>query len=284
MSAALQLRGQGERPQQADVRAVRLLAQCSRTSPALLSDQERPPCVLPRKNSDRLAPSSLRICDSAIRCFSHHVLGRDWKTRDLMRAASAHRLPALLSLAAVHRLLPAATPLPKRVSCTTVSRGGLRRHAALSLQVSESESPRHMLHGPRGKGAKDRAVPLPHETLELLRRAWKTPRTPTWLLPACGRDHQPRALATSPRRRRRVQGACRTAPQRAGLLTRDVGGPPLRHASATPGREAGGTLRAMPRDMGQAHLDTPMLSLHLTHQGHEEASQRLDTRLRGFQS
>src|SRR5712692_6496830 len=117
MMTALQLSGKGERTQQTSVREVCLLAQFYRKSPALLSAQELQQYVLHRKHINRLSPSSMRICSSAIRFFSHHVLERDWKTLDLMRAESAHRLPALLSLEEVHRLLNAATPLHHRVSC-----------------------------------------------------------------------------------------------------------------------------------------------------------------------
>jgi integrase len=147
-----------------------------------------------------------------------------------MRAESAHRLPALCSLDEGRRLLHAATPLHNRVSCTTVYRCGLRLHEALSVQVSDSDGPRHMLHVHRGKGAKDRSVPLPEETLSLLRTSWTTPRHPTWLLPATGRDHQHTATAPAPRSRSSVQGAFRTATQRAGIITREVGVPTLRHA------------------------------------------------------
>jgi integrase len=150
--------------------------------------------------------------------------------------------------------------------------------------VSDIESPRHMIHVHRGKGAKDRSVPLPHDTLELLRLSWTTHRNPPWLFPACGRDHTHLATATTPMRRSSVQGAFRTATQRAGILTRDVGVPTLRHASATPLLAAGVNLRALQRSMGHAHLETTMLSLHLTHKGHEDASQRLDALLRGFQA
>jgi integrase len=89
--------------------------------------------------------------------------------------------------------------------------------------VSAIDSPRPMVHVHRGKGAQDRSVPLPHETLALLRLSWKTHRNPTLLFPACGRDHTHRATATSPMRRRSVQGAFRTATQRAGIIKRDVG-------------------------------------------------------------
>jgi len=110
MIAALQLSGKGERTQQASVREVRLLAQFSHTSPDLISEQELQQYLLHRKNVDHLAPASLRICSSGIRFFSQHVLKRDWSTLSLMRAQTAHRLPALLSAQEVRRLLAAATP------------------------------------------------------------------------------------------------------------------------------------------------------------------------------
>jgi integrase len=97
--------------------------------------------------------------------------------------------------------------------------------------VSDIDSPRHMVHVHRGKGAKDRYVPLPHATLALLRLYWKTHRHPTWLFPACGRDHKHMATATSPMRRSSVQGAFRKATQRAGIIKRDVGVHTLRHSS-----------------------------------------------------
>src|SRR5712692_5783868 len=153
MMTALQLSGKSERTQQTSVREVRLLAQFYRKSPALISEQELQQYVLHRKTIDRLSPSSMRICYSAIRFFYRHVLGRDWKTLDLIRAESEHRLPAILSLEEVRRLLNAATPLPNRVSFTTVYSCGLRLHEALSLQVSDIDSLRHMIHVHRGKGA-----------------------------------------------------------------------------------------------------------------------------------
>jgi len=35
--------------------------------------------------------------------------------------------------------------------------------------------------------------------------------------------------------------------------------------------------------MGHAHLETTMLSLHLTQKGHEDAYQRIDALMGGFQ-
>ena len=231
MIAALHLSGKSARTQESSVREVRLLAQFSHTSPDRISEQELQRSFLHRKNVDGLAPASLRICYSGIRFFSQHVLPRDWHTLLLMRAQTAHRLPAVLSVEEVKRLLTSAPPLHNQVYFTTVSSLGLRLHEALSLQVSDIDGPRLQVHIHRGKGAKDRYVPLPEETLLLLRTYWKTHRNKTWLFPATGRDHTQSPLAASPMSRSSVQGAFRTATQRAGMTKTGVAIHTLRNAS-----------------------------------------------------
>ena len=231
MLAALQLSGKGERTQQAYVREVRLLAQFYHKSPDRISEQELQHYFLHRKNVDGLAPASMRICSSGIRFFSQHVLQRDWHTLTLLRAPTAHHLPAVLSVEEVRRLLAAATPFHNQVSCTTVSSLGLRLHEALSLQVSDIDGQRLQVHVHRGKGAKDRYVPLPTETLALLRTSWKTHRHKTWLFPATGRDHAQSPTATSPMSRTSVQGAFRTAKHRAEITKMGVAIHTLRNAS-----------------------------------------------------
>ena len=162
---------------------VHLLSKFYRKSPDSISEQELQHYFLHRKNVDGLAPASMRLCSSGIRFFSQHVLQRDWHTLSLIRAESEHRLPAVLSVEEVRRLLMATTPLHNRAYFTTLSSLGLRLHEGLSLHVSDIDSQRMMVHVHRGKGAKDRYVPLPDATLALLRAYWKTHRHPTWLFP-----------------------------------------------------------------------------------------------------
>ena len=284
MIAALQLNGKSERTQQSYVREVRLLAQFYGKSPHLISESELQQYILHRKNVDQLAPTSMRICYSGLRFFSLHILERDWKLLDLIRAQSEYRLPAILSVQEVHRLLSLATPLHNRVYFTTVYSLGLRLHEGLFLQVSDIDGQRLMVHVHRGKGAKDRYVPLPPATFALLRRYWTTHRHPTWLFPATGRDHKHMTTATEPMSRSSVQGAFRKAQQRAGLIKRAVGIHTLRHCYATHLREAGVNLRAIQRYMGHARLETTMLYLHLTQKGQEDAIQRINTVMRGLPS
>jgi integrase/recombinase XerD len=232
MMAALHLSGKSERTQQSYVREVRLLAQFYHKSPDRISEQELQRYFLHRKNVDGLAPTSLRICSSGIRFFYQHVLKRDWHTLALLRAQTTHRLPAVLSVAEVRRLLKAAPPLHNQVYFTTVYSLGLRLHEALFLQVSDIDGQRLQVHVQRGKGAKDRYVPLPAETLALLRSYWKTHRHTTWLFPATGRDHTQGPTAACPMSRSSVQGAFRKATQRAGITKTGVAIHTLRHSSS----------------------------------------------------
>jgi site-specific recombinase XerD len=242
----------------------------------MISEKALQAYFLHRKNVDGLAPASMRICYSGIRFFYQHVLQRDWHTLTLMRAQTAHRLPAVLRLEEVRRLLASAPPVHNQVSFTTVDRLGLRRHAALSLQVADIDGQRLQVQVHRGKGAKDRYVPLPVDTLTLRRTSWKTHRHPTWLFPATGREHQRRPPATSPMRRSSVQGACRTATSRAGITTTGVAMPPLRHASAPHLLAAGVHPRLLQRYLGHTQRETTLVSLHLTHKGQEAAYERLN--------
>jgi integrase/recombinase XerD len=282
MIAALQLSGKGERTQQAYVREVRLLAQFYGKSPHLLSEQELQHYFLHRKNVDRLAPASMRICYSGIRFFSQHVLKRDWYTLSLIRAQPTHRLPAVLSVEAVRRLLKAATPRHNQVYCTTVYSLGLRRHEALYLQVADVDGQRLQVHVHRGKGAKDRYVPLPQDTLALLRTYWTTHRNKTWLFPATGRDQKQSPPATSPMSRASVQGAFRKAKGRAGISKTGVAIHTLRHSYATPLLEAGVNPRLIQRYLGHTQLETTMIYLHLTQTGYEEAYTRINSLMQGL--
>ena len=55
---------------------------------------------------------------------------------------------------------------------------GLRLEETLSLQISDIDAERKLVHIRRGKGHKDRFVPLPELTLKALRTLWLKHRHP----------------------------------------------------------------------------------------------------------
>lgn len=282
MIAALHRSGKSARTQASSVREVPLLAQCYHTSPDRISEQELQHSFLPRKNVDGLAPASMRLCSSGMRFCSQHVLKRDGSTLSLLRAHTTHRLPAGRSVEEGTRLLASATPFHHQAYFTTVYSLGLRLPAARSLQVADIDGPRLQVQVHRGKGAKDRYVPVPADTLTLLRTSWTTPRHPAWLFPAPGRAHTQSPTAASPMSRSSVQGAFRKAKHRAGITTMGVALHTLRHAYATPLLEAGVNPRLIQRYLGHPQLETTMVYLHLTLKGQEEAYERLNALRQGL--
>ena len=67
------------------------------------------------------------------------------------------------------------------------------------------------------------------------------------------------------------------------MTTMGVAIPTLRPAYATHLLAAGVHPRLIQRSLGHTQLATPMLSLHLTQKGPEDAYERLNTLMRGLQ-
>ena len=110
MMAALELNGKSPATVEAYVREVFLVSKFYRKRPDLISEEELVRYLLHRKNVNKLAPSSMRICYSGIRFFYQRVLAREWKIFALLHARRELRRPSVLSRQEVHRILEAASP------------------------------------------------------------------------------------------------------------------------------------------------------------------------------
>jgi site-specific recombinase XerD len=85
-------------------------------------------------------------------------------------------------------------------------------------------------------------------------------------------------------RRNSVQGAFRKAKQRASIIKPGLAIHSLRHSYATHLLEAGVNLRLIQLYLGHTRLETTMVYLHLTHKGHEDAYQRINSLMQGLLS
>ena len=161
----------------------------------------------------------------------------------------------------------------------TVYSMGLRLNEGLNLQVGDIDAARGLVHIHRGKGAKDRYVPLPTTTLRLLRGYWATHRHERLLFPADGRNHslskQGVSQAKNPMSETAVQGAMKriTGEMNFG---KKVSIHTLRHSYATHLLEAGVSLKVIQKYLGHSSLQTTMIYLHLTETA--EANARSDRR------
>ena len=204
---------------------------------------------------------TVAIC--GIRFFYQHTLNRDWSIFGIVRPAPEKKLPVILSLAEVRQILTLIRLPRYKVCLTTIYSCGLRLQEGTHLQVADLDSARMMLHVRRGKGAKDRYVPLPQRTLELLRRYWRTHRNPVLMFPAAGRDHIDLAKSTQPMSRSSVQEALRAALKESGNNKR-ASVHTLRHSWATHLLEAGVNLRLIQEWLGHSSPATTSLYTHLT--------------------
>jgi integrase/recombinase XerD len=275
----LQLAGLSERTQEASVRAVRQLADHFHTPPDRLSEPPVRDYFLHLKNDRQFASASLGIASSGIKFFSSHTIPRDWPTRQRLRVRREKRLPDVLSVDAVRRLIAAVRTPHNRTYFRTVSSLGLRLGEGLHLQVGDIDAARMMVPVHRGKGAKDRYVPLPSSTLPALREYWVTHRHPTGLFPATGRDHRQTALADGPMERSSVPGALRRVVHEL-KFRKAISIPTRRHSYATHRLEAGVNLRLIQQYLGHSSLQTTMVYLPLTTASQEPARARIEELMR----
>jgi site-specific recombinase XerD len=266
---ALQLAGMSKRTQQCYTRSVRMLVDFYGKTPDSINELQLQDYFLHRKNVDKWSPATMRICYSGIKFFFINVLKRQWHTLELVHAKREQRLPTVLSTGEVRTILNTVNTPQNKAYLTTVYSCGLRLQEALNLQVSDIDSDRMRIHV-HGKGAKDRYVPLPKSTLDILRHYWRLHRNPTWIFPRLGRSCKEGPTATIPMNKGSVQGALRRVLKQLKFKKR-ISVHTLRHSYATHLLEAGVNIRRIQQYLGHSSLNSTMIYLHLTTQGHQRA-------------
>jgi integrase len=279
---ALKLAGMSKSTQHCYTRSVRLLSDHFGKTPDLIEEDELQEYFLYRIDESNRPPGAMKICYSGIKFFFADVLKRDWHLFKILRAQPERSLPCVLEREEIDAILKRVRTLHNRVFFATVYSCGLRLQEGLHLQVSDIDSKRGMLHVHRGKGAKDRCVPLPEDTVGLLRRHWAVHRNPVLIFPALGRGSNGGRTARTPMAKSSVQGALGKAKIEAGIKKRRVTIHTLRHSCATHLLEAGVNLRVIQRYLGHARLETTTIHLHLTKKGAGDAARIVNDIMKGF--
>ncbi len=127
--------------------------------------------------------STVKIDRLGLQFYWRHVLGKDWQWVNIVKPPKIKTIPDILTLAEIERLIAATRKLRYRVFILTTYSMGLRLEECLSLQVGDIDDERKLVHIRRGKGHKDRLLPLPDLTLRALRMLWSKHRHPSWLFP-----------------------------------------------------------------------------------------------------
>jgi integrase/recombinase XerD len=198
-----------------------------------------------------------QIC--ALRFFCRYVLHRRDVREDLPYPKERLRLPVVLSPDEVQRLIASAKNLYHRTLLLTLYGAGLRRAEVCELKVRDIDSHRMVLRVERGKGGRDRDIPLSPTLLAALRQYYRWMRPQTYLFPGTRHGWRTDAPITA----KVVWDAVQYAKRNAGIAKR-VTPHTLRHTYATHLLEAGADLRTIQLLLGHADLSHTTVYLHLS--------------------
>ena len=164
--------------------------------------------------------SAVKLDLYGLKFYYEHVLRKPWVAPGLIKPPKSQRLPDIITVEEARRIFSATRVLSYRVLFFTLYSLGLRLGEGLRLQVGDIDAVRARVHVRDAKGNRDRFVPLPQATHQLLRRFWLVHRNPVLLFPNRQVGLKGAAAASTPLDRGGVQKTLRKVALTCGLKKR----------------------------------------------------------------
>ena len=261
------------RTQDSYVRSVKLLARHYGKSPDLLGDEEIRAYFVHLTCERKLARPTITIALSGIKFFYEKTLKRDWTLTGVPVPKRNKFLPVILSRKEVHSIA-AKIRLPRHAACLSLIYAcGLRLGEGCAVKTTDIDRDRMQLHV-RGKGSKDRYVPIPPSLMPLLEACWRSHKNKVWLFPYVGRGGRYGAVSGRHVPKATIQQVFRKALKESGV-TKGVSVHSFRHAYATHLLEAGVGLRQIQMWMGHSNIAMTAHYARLTTQSMEASGKIL---------
>jgi site-specific recombinase XerD len=168
------------------VSSVKGLAKFYSQSPDQLTDEQVRDYLRHLLTERKLAWNSCKNYLCGITYFYRHICNREVDDRfGLPPRPRGRKLPVVLSMEEVARLLSCVKNLKHRVLLKTIYSAGLRIGEAVSLKPEhiESDPSRMVIRVDQGKGRKDRYTVLSEKLLWELREYWLKYSPKSWLFP-----------------------------------------------------------------------------------------------------
>lgn len=128
--------------------------------------------------------SSVKLDLYGYKFYTQHVLQRPWVMPALLKPPKVQRLPDIVTVDEACALFAATRCLSYRVFFFTLYSMGLRLGEGLGLRLRDIDAARMRVQLRDAKGNRDRLVPLPQASLDVLRRFWCVHRNPQLLFPS----------------------------------------------------------------------------------------------------
>lgn len=212
---ALKLQGMSDSTIDVYTRALRRIAQYYDCCPDRLTTEQLE--VYFAELVESHSWSTVKIDRNGLQFFWKHILKRDWQWVNIIKAPKVQSLPDILTVSEVEQLIGATRKLRYRVFLLTTYSMGLRLGETLALQVGDIDGQRKQVHIRRGKGHKDRLVPLPDLSYRALRALWCKHRHSHLLFPnPVGSPERIRSATTS-MNRGGTQAAMKAVVEQCGI-------------------------------------------------------------------
>ncbi len=217
-----------------------------------------------RKVSDTYLHSAI----NAIKFYYRHVQYNDRLViEEIKRPKKGKPLPTILSVNEIDRLLKATDNLKHATLLYTLYSSGMRLNEILNLRTEDLWWDRNQIMIRRGKGKKDRIVPLSGVLKRMLELYFHEYKPIYWFVEGQDRKYQYSEKS--------VQNVVRRAAQRAGINKR-VTPHTIRHCYATHLLDGGTDVRFIQELLGHANITTTLIYTHVTNHSMARIESPLD--------
>lgn len=191
---------------------------------------------------------------ASIRNFFDFILKKPLSLGDIPYPRKTDYLPNIFSVQEIDKFIQSYTNIKHKAMMQLMYSCGLRTSEVINLQVNQIDSTRNLIRVAGAKGFKDRDVPIPSDTIELLRSYFKEYKPKKWLFEGqYGEQYTSRSLqqvfyqgCNRIRFKKKVRPHC------------------LRHSRATHLKEAGIDIKDIADFLGHYNLKTTELYLKLS--------------------
>ncbi len=220
-----------------------------------VSAQQLKDYLLQRIINEKISVSLINQTISAFKTLQVDVLGREWAPVKIKRPRREKRLPVILSLSEVEKLISATQNIKHKAILALAYSAGLRRLETQQIKPGDIDSARMQVRVVQGKGKKDRNTILSPKALDLLRDYYKTERPKTFLFEPQGKKGVQLSAET-------LNTIVKNCAEKAGIR-KQVSFHTLRHCFATHLLEKGVNIRIIQELMGHVSIKTTTIYLHL---------------------
>ena len=257
MIRAMELKNLSKNTQRAYLAAVTGLAKHYQKSPAQITNKMIEDYLLYLKKDKGNAPNSCGSVLTGLRFFYKNVAKKK-VTVDYSLRKKPRKLPTVLTMEQVWKLICAANNLKHRLILMTTYSAGLRASEVIGLKPEHIDSERMLIKVEHGKGDKDRYTLLSEKLLVQLRQYYRKYRPKLYLFPSTFKEKK-----NSPLVYESIRSIYEEARKKAGIK-KGEGIHTLRHSFATHLLEAGYDIRKIQVLMGHTRLSTTMIYLHVS--------------------